>query len=144
MTTESWLAIIAVATVMMAVVQVVVVLAAARAAREAATALAQLRRDMGPVLDNARRASEDAARVAALALRTMERMNTFIETTTAEVSATVETVREAVLAPIRQGSALLSGLKAALRFFGTRGRPRERGRNPGQNPGDEDENLFIG
>ena len=117
MTTEGWLAIIAGATVIMAVVQVVVALTAARAARDAAQAIAELRRDMGPILDNARRASEDAARVAALALTNMERLNTFIETTTAEVTNTVEALREAVLGPLRQGSALLSGLKAAFSFF---------------------------
>ena len=141
MTTESWLAIIAFATVIMAMVQVVVALTAARAARDAAQAIAQLRRDMGPILDNSRRASEDAARVAALALTNMERMNTFIETTTAEVAATVENVRDAILGPLRQGSALLSGLKAAFSFFADRPRRSGKGQDPA---GDDDENLFIG
>lgn len=141
MTTETSLAVIAFAVVVMAVVQVVVALSAAKAARDAAQAIAALRKDMGPILDNARRASEDAARVAALALTNMERMSTFVDTTTAQVAETVELVRDAVMAPIRQGSALLAGLKAALSFFGDRNR---RSGSAKDTVPDEDESLFIG
>lgn len=134
----TFLGLIALATTVMAVVQIGAAVFAARAARDATRAAQQLQRELGPILANARRASEDAARITALALTQIERIDTFVETTTARVDESLAALQEAILGPLRQGSALWAGLRAALAYFASRQERRHA------DDEDEDENLFIG
>ena len=136
----TFLGLIAIATTVMAVVQIAVVIYATRAAREATRAARDLQRELGPILANARKASDDAARITALALTQVERIDTFVATATARVEESLTTLQDAVLGPLRQGTALWSGLRAALSFFSEHRERRERRRTDD----DEDENLFIG
>lgn len=136
----TFLGLIALATTVMAILQIAVAVYAARAAREATRAAQQLQRELGPILANARKATDDAARITALALTQVERIDTFVTTTTARVDESIAAVQTAILGPLRTGSALWDGLKAALSFFGEHRERRERRRRDD----DEDENLFIG
>jgi hypothetical protein len=137
----AFLGLIALATTIMAVIQVAVTIAAARAAREAATAVRELRAELGPILVSARKATDDAARLTALALTQVERVDVFVRTTTQRVDETLGTVQEMISGPFRQGTALVAGLKAVLEYFASRrGTDRRRPRDDE----DDDESLFIG
>ncbi len=133
----SFLGLIAAATTVMAVIQVAVVVYAARAARQATLAAQEMRRELAPILANARKATDDAARITALALSQVERVDEFVATTSARVDEAMGVIHDVIVGPVRQGSALLAGLKAALEFFAAR-----QGRRHGTD--DEDESLFIG
>lgn len=133
----TFLGVIALATTVMAIIQVAVAVYAAKAAREATKAAQQLQRDLAPILANTRQVTDDAARFTALALTQIERVDQFVETTTARVDETLEVLQDVVMGPLREGSALVAGLKAALAFFSAR---QHRGRSRD----DEDESLFIG
>lgn len=135
----TFLGVIAAATTVMAVIQLAAAVFALRAAREATRAMHDLRRDVAPILDNARRASDDAARITALALTQVERVDAFVLTTTTRVDETLSTVQDAIQGSVRQGAAVLAGLRAALAFFSSR-----QERRTASDDTDEDESLFIG
>lgn len=135
----AFLGVIALATTVMAVIQLGAAIYAARAAREATRAMQDLRREVAPILENARRASEDATRITALTLAQVERVDTFIQTTTARVDETLSTVQEAVEGSAQQGTALLAGVRAALAFFSSRQERRQRA-----DEAEDDDSLFIG
>lgn len=138
MSTETvFLGLIAMSTTVMAVIQLAVVLYAARAAKDATAAARQLRQELTPILANARQATDDAARLTALALTQVERVDSFVSTTTARVDETLAAVQDVIMGPLRQGSAVMAGLKAVLNMLLTR-----RRREPPAD--DDDESLFIG
>ncbi len=141
----AFLGLIALATVVMAVIQVTLALMAARAAREAAASVQKLRTELGPIIDNARKASDDAVRITALALTQAQRVDEFVQTATVRIDETLVAVQDVVTGPLRQGAAVMDGLKAALAFFAARrGRERDRDRDDDSRDEDDDENLFIG
>lgn len=138
MSTETvFLGVIAMATTVMALIQLAAAVYAARAAKEATVAARELRQELGPILANARKATDDAARITALALTQVERVDSFVSTTTARVDETLAAVQDVIMGPLRQGSAVMAGLKTILGMFLSR-----RRREPAAD--DEDENLFIG
>lgn len=138
----TFLGLIALATVTMAVIQTAVVVFAARAARDAARTVKRIEGELAPILANARQASDDAARLTALALTQVERVDAFVSSTTARVEETVVAVQDMVMGPLKQGSAVWAGIQAALSFFAAR---QERRRPSGADPDeDDDESLFIG
>lgn len=135
--TEVWLGVIAVAVLVMAIVQVAVVIKLAQVAKETSAATRDLRRDLTPLIAKANRIADDAARVSALALTQMERMDHVLSTTVQRIDDTILAVQAAVVSPVRQGAAVVAGLKAALAVFRAR---QDRGRY-GR---DDEDALFIG
>ena len=133
-----FLGLIALATTVMAVIQIVAAVYAARAAREATRAARDLMREMGPILANARKVTDDAARVTALALTQVQRLDQFVTTTTARVDIAFNAVQAVIQGPVKQGAALWSGLKAALAFFAS------RQNRPATGTDEDDDSLFIG
>jgi hypothetical protein len=133
----TFLGLIALATTVMAVLQIAAAVYTARAARDATRAARELMRDVAPILANARRVTDDAARVTALALTQVERVDTFISTTTVRVDDTLDAVQSAILGPLRQGTAVFAGIRAALAFFLSRAKS-------GSGREDDEESLFIG
>lgn len=131
-----FLGLIALATVTMAVIQVAAIVYASRTVKQATAAMAKLQGDLAPILANARRATEDAARMTTMALVQVERVDAFVTSATARVDDTLAAVQEAIAGPLRKGSVLWAGLEALLAFFAAR-----RGRKA---PEDDDESLFIG
>lgn len=134
----TFLGLIALGTIVMAVVQLATAMYTARAMRDATAAARDLQRELGPILANARQATDDVARITALALTQVERVDEFVSTTTEQVTESLTALRDAVVGPVRQGTALWAGLKAALAFFAEQ---RDRRRADDE---DDDENLFIG
>ena len=134
---EVWLATIAVAVAVMAAAQVVVLILAGRALSRATASLAELRRDIQPVIDRVHEVSVEAARAAALATSQMERVDQMLASTAVRLDQTLTVVQGAVVEPMRQGAAVVAAFRAALAVFRGLG---DRHRSPRE----EDEALFVG
>ena len=135
--TDVWLGVIAVAVLVMAVAQVAVLIRLSQVAKETSTAARDLRRELTPLIEKAHRIADDAGRVSALALAQMERVDHVLSSTVRKIDDTVATVQSAIIGPVRQGAAVMAGVKAALAVFRAR---QDRGRY-GR---DDEDALFIG
>ncbi len=109
-----FLGVMALALVTMAAAQLVVALSMMRAVRHVSDAVDELRRDVRPVLEKANRVAEDASRVAALAVVQAERVDLLIRSTAARIDETFRLLQSAVIEPIRQGTAIVTALRAAF------------------------------
>jgi CHASE3 domain sensor protein len=97
----------------------------------------EFQRDVQPILDQARHAAADAARVASIAARQAERMDVMLTTVTARVDETLSAVHRIVAGPVTQSAAVWAGLRAVLAMLA------DRRRGEGDTPEDEDA-LFVG
>jgi biopolymer transport protein ExbB/TolQ len=109
-----FLGVMATALVVMAVAQFLVALAMMRTIERVSEAVVQLQRDVRPLVDKATRIAEDASRVTALAVVQAERIDELVRSTAARVDETLGLVQSAVVRPIRQGTAILAAVRAAL------------------------------
>jgi len=137
-TAEVLLGLIAFATVVMAAVQVGLVLVAIRLAKQVQKLEAQLRDDIRPLIADVSAASANVARVAELAVVQVQRLDRLVGDVAARVDDTARMVQSAVLAPLREGRALLAGVGAVIAALREMRTSREA-----PLPGDEDP-LFIG
>lgn len=135
--TDVWLGVIAIAVLVMAVAQVAVIVRLAQVAKEASEATRDLRGELKPLIAKVNRIADDAAKVSTLALAQMERVDHMVGSTVQKIDDTVALVQSAIVSPVRQGAALMAGLKAALAVFRAR---QDRGRY-GR---DDEDALFIG
>ena len=135
--TEVWLGVIAIAVLVMAIAQVAVLIKLSQAAKETSEATRDLRRELTPLIAKAHKIADDATRVSSLALAQMERVDHVLSTTIQRIDDTVSTVQSAIIGPVKQGAALMAGVKAALAVFRAR---QDRGRY-GR---DDEDALFIG
>ncbi len=135
-----FLGIIAVAVPVMAVIQVAAVVFAARAAAKVDRLTEKLEHDLQPVFSNLQTMTSDAARAVSLATGQVERLDKLVTDISARVEQTVTLLQEKVAAPVKEGAALLAGLRAALLAFREL---RDTGRS-GPSPVDEEDPLFIG
>ncbi len=135
--TEVWLGVIAVGVAVMAVAQIVVLNRLSQVAREASAATSDLRRELTPLIAKAHKIADDAGRVSALALTQVERVDQVFDSAARRIDETLQTVQESIIMPMRQGAAVMAGLKAALAVFRAR---QDRGRYDR----DDDDALFIG
>ena len=135
-----FLGVMASALVLMAVAQLLVALAMMRAARRVSDAVDQLQHDIRPLVAKVTRVAEDASRVTALAVAQAERIDELVKTTAARVDETFGLVQGAVIEPIRQGTAILTAVKAAFAAV------REWQRPPSAVAGvrDDEDPLFVG
>lgn len=132
-----WLGVIAVAVLVMAVIQVAVVVQLLKVAKNAAAATADLRKELTPLIAKVTKVADDAGKVSALALTQFERVDRVMDTTVQRIDDTLAVVQGAVLGPVRQGAAVMAGVKAALAVFRSRQDRRRYGR-------DDEDALFIG
>jgi hypothetical protein len=135
-----WLGVMAAALVVMALMQVGLVLVALRTSRQVTLSIENLRRDVRPVIDRVNRLADEAGRTTALALSQVERLDRFLAITTSRVEEVLTVVRASVGGPLRQGTALMMGLRAVIgairQWQDTRpARPARR---------EEDDPLFVG
>jgi hypothetical protein len=131
------LAIMAVALVGMAIGQVVLAVAAARFARQATEAMGDLRKELRPIVEKVQRVTDDASKVTGLALVQVERLDRAVDATARRVDEMLTTIQDSIVGPLRQGSALIAGLRAVMEMFRTAPDRQRRVRE------DEDA-LFIG
>ena len=136
----TFLGAIALATTIMAVVQLGVILYAARLARRIDRLADRVERDVEPLITRLNEMSSDAARVTSLAVAQVERADRLFADVATRADHLLSAAQQAVIGPVREGRALMDGLRAglaALRRLGHRGQPAAR-------VSDDEEALFIG
>jgi hypothetical protein len=143
---ETFLGIIAVATLLMALVQVGAIVAILRVARQAQQTIALVHRDVRPLIEQASvvaakitTVADEASRTVTIAAAQAEKIDRLLTDLAMRVDQTAGVVQQAIITPAREGMAIVAALKAgfgALRGFHER--PRH-GR-----AADEEDPLFIG
>jgi hypothetical protein len=136
--TEVFLAVIALALVVMTAVQLAVLLRMARLARKAAAANEEISRELRPLIAKVHRVADDATRVSALAVVQVERVDQLVASTAAELQQILGVVRASIVEPLRTGSAFVHAMRAAFGFIS-----RSTGSAKPLHREDEDA-LFVG
>jgi hypothetical protein len=136
---ETFLGIIAAATLVMALIQVGAIVAILRLARQAQQTMADVQRDVTPLLVKVTAVADEASRTAVLATAQAQKIDRLVSDLAVRVDETAGVVQQAIITPAREGMAIVAGLKAGLDALrGFRERPRH-----GRGADDEDP-LFIG
>jgi hypothetical protein len=137
---EVFLGIIALATLTMASIQVGLAVFGWTVARRIDRMLGQVEQEMKPLADSLNSIARDAARMSSVATGQVERVDRLVTDITSRIEQTATTVQDAILKPLREGAAIMSGVKAAIELV------RELTRRPGGSRGrtDEEDALFIG
>jgi hypothetical protein len=132
-----FLGVMAVALVAMAAAQVFIGVALLRASRQMTDLAGQMRNDIRPLLEKAIRLTDEASRVTSMAVVQMERVDKLTLLLVTRVDETMGVLQSAVVGPVRQGAALLAGLKAVV------GAVREWQNRPSR-PHEDEDPLFVG
>ncbi|HEX2444917.1 MAG TPA: DUF948 domain-containing protein [Vicinamibacterales bacterium] len=128
---------IAAATLVMAIVQIGAAVAGARLARRLEQLADEVHREIRPLVARATEVADEARRAAALAGQQVERVDRLLYDVSQRVTDTAEVLQRTVVGPIREGSAILAGLKAGFEAL--------RGVRSSRTTRVEDEDaLFIG
>ena len=136
---ETFLGIIAVATLLMALIQVGAIVAILRVARQAQQSIAEVQRDVRPLIAKATAVADEASRTATIATVQAQKIDRLLTDLAVRVDETAGVVQQAIITPAREGMAIVAALKAGLGALrGFRERPRH-GRSA-----DEEDPLFIG
>ena len=136
---ETFLGIIAGATLLMALIQVGAIVAILRVARQAQQTLAEVQRDVRPLIAKATVVADEASRTATIATIQAEKIDRLLTDLSVRIDETAGVVQQAIITPAREGLAIVAALKAGLGALrGFRERPRH-GR-----AADEEDPLFIG
>jgi uncharacterized protein YoxC len=109
-------------------------------ARRVNAVLTQVEKEIKPLADSVNSIARDAARISSRAAGQVERVDRLVNDLTERVEETATTVQNAILRPLRDGAALMSGVKAAIEVY------RELTGREGKTPtrGDDEDSLFIG
>ncbi len=144
--TDVFLGIIAFAVLVMAIIQVAAIVFAAKAARrvgEAVThvgeAVKRLESDVRPIIANLQHITTEVARTSSTVAHQAERAEHVLGEFSRRVDDTLTSLQHTIMAPAREGLAILHGIKAAFASF----RSNDPGRTRGAHAEDEDA-LFIG
>ena len=136
---------IATATVVMAVVQIGIIVAGARLARRVDRMVGVIETELKPALDRVNAMGGDMNRVTSLAVAQAERADQLFARVTERVDRVSMITQDAVIEPIRHGSALLEGLRVGLSVLrGTSSRSSEPSPDGMRPVTDDEEALFIG
>ena len=135
-----FLGVIAAATILMAAIQVGAAVFAIGLARRVNRVAEQIEQDVKPLLASLNAISCDAARVASLAAVQVERADRLFADLSQRVEQTLAIVQNSIVAPAREGMAVVSGLRAAMAAFREL---RDSARSRSRRAEDEDA-LFIG
>lgn len=142
---EIWLAIIAVAVMLMAVIQMAVVVVGLRVARRVEHRATELEAAIRPLLSNLTAFSADVSRTAAMAAAQVERLDRLLSDVTTRLDQTLAAVQRLITRPAREGVAVMSGVRAAIGALqALRENARRRGAVRLGPVEDDEESLFIG
>ena len=114
---EVFLGVIALATLTMAAVQVGVIVYGWSVARRIDRLLSQVEQQMTPLAENLNAIARDAAHISTLAAGQVDRVDRLVTDLTGRIEHTATTVQDAVLRPLREGAAMMAGIKAAIRHL---------------------------
>ena len=138
-TSETFLGIIAAATLVMALIQLGAIVAILRVARQAQQSSAEVQRDVRPLIAKATAVADEASRTATIATIQAQKIDRLLTDLAVRIDETAGVVQHAIITPAREGMAIVAALKAGLGVLrGFRERPRH-GR-----AADEEDPLFIG
>ena len=137
---EVFLGVIALATFTMAAIQVGVLLYGVGVARRLNKLFSQVEREMKPLAESVNTIARDAARISSLAAGQVERVDRLVNELTSLIEQTATTLQDAILMPLREGAAIMSGVKAVIEVF------RELTGRSSQTPArkEDEDTLFIG
>ena len=136
---EVSLGVIALATLTMAFVQVSVIVYGWILARRISRLVGQIEQEMKPLADSLNAMARDAARATALATAQVERVDKLFTELTTKIEHTASTIQRSIVSPLREGAAVMTGIRAAIEVFRDLARSRSaRGRS------EEEDALFIG
>jgi hypothetical protein len=136
---ETFLGVIAAATLLMAFIQVGAIVAILRVARQAQQTIALLHQDVRPLIAKVTTVADEASRTATIATAQAEKIDRLLTDLAVRVDQTAGVVQQAIVAPAREGMAIVAAIKAA---FGALRGFRE---HPGHGRAvDEEDSLFIG
>ena len=135
---EVFLGIIAVSTLATSLIQVGVLIAAGRLARRLSGLVDQAERELRPTFEHVNAIGRDASRGVALVTVQIERADRLFSDVSRKIDDTLTIVQESLLAPAREGKALMLAFRAAIEVVReARRRARSRAR------GEDDDALFI-
>ena len=137
---EVFLGVIALATFTMAAIQVGVIVYGMGVARRVNQLLTEVEREMKPLAESVNTIARDAARISSLAAGQVERVDRLVNDLTFRIEQTATTVQGAILRPLREGAAIMAGVKAVIEVF------RELTGRSNQTPTrkEDEDTLFIG
>ncbi len=137
---EVFLGIIALATFTMAAIQVGAIVYGVGMARRVSKLLTQVEQEMRPLADSLNAIARDAARISSLAAGQVERVDRLVNDITVRLEHTATTLQDSILRPLRDGAAIMTGVKAAIEVI------RELTRRPGtvRSRAEDEDALFIG
>lgn len=135
---EISLAVIAVATLTMALIQVSVIIYSWMLARRISSLVTQIEQELKPLADSVNAMARDAARATALAAAQVDRVDKLLGELTTKIEETASTIQKTVVAPLRNGAAVMAGIRTAISVFQNLTQGRSRGRT------EDDDALFIG
>ena len=135
-----FMGLIALATLVMAGIQVGLILVIVRLSRRLEELGNRVEQDLKPLVANATAVSADALRVSELAVAQVERADRLFSDVARRVDDTARMVQATLLAPAREGRALLAAIGAAIGVV----RDARRDRRPASIGADDDDPLFIG
>ena len=133
-----FLGIIAISVLVMAVLQLGAVIVLARVARRVLGITEELQREIKPLAAKVNAIADEAQRAAALASKQIERVDAMVADLSRRVHDTTSAVQSIVTGPLRQGSAVVSGLRSLIAAFLTTPPSRAADRD------EEDDALFVG
>jgi hypothetical protein len=150
---EIFLGVIAAATLIMALIQIGGIVVAARLgqqARETLTSAQQalasaqqtmtsVQEEIRPLIARASAVADEASRTTALASAQMQKVDRLVTELARRIDETAAVVQHAIVAPAREGLAVVAAVKAGLAALRGLGEMR---RGPGRT--EEEESLFIG
>ena len=135
---DVFLGVIAVATLAIAIAPIVVIVSAAAAVKRAGQLADQFEREVKPLFGHLNAIARDAARAAQLASVQVERADKLFADLSVRLEDTINLVQASVIAPAREGRALLSAMRAA--FHAVREMRQARAR---QTRSEDEDALFI-
>jgi hypothetical protein len=136
---EVFLGVIALATFTMAAIQVGALVYGWTVARRVNRVLATVELQMQPLAENLNAMARDGAKISALAVGQAERVDRLVTDLSARIEHTATTVQHAIVKPLRDGGAMLSGAKAAIEVLRELARPASSRVRP-----EDEDALFIG
>lgn len=134
-----FLGVIALATLIMALIQVGALVFAARLGRQMQQLATTVQQDIRPLIARANAIAEEASKTASLATAQAQKIDRLVTDLTRRADETTAIVQQAIIAPAREGLALVAAFKAGLGALRSMRDARAR------SAGVEDEDaLFIG
>ena len=137
-TSTVFLGLIAAAVVLMALMQIGAVIFLARFARRVTAITEDLQREIKPLIGRVNAIADEAHRATLLASKQVERVDVLVGDVTRRVQETGDAIQALVTRPMRQGSAVVTGLRAALAALLT-SKPQRRFERD-----EEEDALFVG